>query len=242
VRRDKFLRVAAIGLVVYGLFGFGLLILAYVVTAQTFAQLDQLRRSVDDQRAALSGSLRATSQTLTTAATTFDDFATTLGQARQSSLQAAQFARDLSITMGEMAGAANIQIFGIQPLAGLGGGFGKASEQLAALGGDLDQTGQALGKNADDIGNIKSSVGQARIQVDALARAFDATVLPGSQPELLRPFQLAIYGLLIWLAGQAVVSIVLGVMLFHRSHQRIRSHRAERRAAAVAAQEILAKR
>jgi hypothetical protein len=242
VRRDKFLRVAAIGLVVYGLFGFGLLALAYVVTAQTFAQLEALRHSVEEQRAALSGSLRATSQTLTATSTTFDDFATTLGQARQSSLQASQFARDLGTTMGEMGAASNVQIFGFQPLAGLGGGFGKASQQLTALAGDLEQTGQALGKNVEDLDSIKTSVGQARVQVDTLARAFDATVLPGSQPELMRPFQLAIYGLLVWLAGQALVSVVLGVMLFHRSHQRIRAHHAERRAAARAAQEIIARR
>lgn len=242
MRRDKFLRVAAIGLVVYGLFGFGLLALAYVVASQTFAQLGELARSVEDQRIALSGSLRATSQTLATASESFDGFATTLGEAQQSSQQAAQFARDLSVTMGEMAGAANVSIFGLQPLAGLGIGFGRSSEQLAALGGDLDRTGEALGKNAADIGTIKVSVGQAQAQVDALARAFDSTALPGTQPELLRPFQLAIYGLLLWLAGQALVSIVLGAMLFHRSHQRILMNRLERRAAALAAEEILAKR
>jgi hypothetical protein len=242
VRRDKFLRVAAIGLVVYGLFGFGLLALAYVVTAQTFAQLEALSRSVEEQRAALTASLRTTSQTLVTTTTTFDDFATTLAQARQSSLQASQFARDLSTTMGEMGAASNVQIFGFQPLAGLGGGFGKASDQLTSLAGDLEQTGQALGKNAEDVGSIKSSVGQARVQVDALARAFDATMLPDTQAELMRPFKLAIYGLLLWLAGQALVSVVLGAMLFHRSHQRIRAHHAERRAAARAAQEIIAHR
>jgi hypothetical protein len=242
VRRDKLLRVAAIGLVVYGLFGFGLLALAYVVTAQTFAQLAALSRSVEEQRSALGGSLKATSETLAATSTTFDDFATTLAQARQSSLQASQFARELGGTMSEMGSASNVQIFGFQPLAGLGGGFGRASQQLDALAGNLEQTSQALGRNVEDVGTIKTSVGQARGQIDALARAFDATVLPGTQPELMRPFQLAIYGLLVWLGGQAVLGIVLGVMLFHYSHRRVRAHRAERRAAARAAQEIIAHR
>lgn len=239
VRRDRFLRVAAVGLVVYGVFGFALLGLAYTVAAQTFAQVDALRRSVDQQRVALSASLQTTSQALASAATTFDGFGTTLAEARGSSLQAAQFARELGTTMADMAAASNIQIFGLAPLGGLGAGFDRASQQLAGLGTDLERTGQALGKNVDDVAAIEASVAQARAQVDALARAFDATTLPGAQPELMRPFELAIYGLLLWLGCQALVSVVLGVMLFHRSHQRLRAHHVERRAATKAAHEIV---
>ena len=237
--RDRFLRVAAVALVVYGLFGFGLLALAYTLASQTFGQLRTLSASIDQERLALSGSLKSTSQTLAAASTSFDGFGTTLGQAKSSSLQAAQFARDLGATMDQMSAASNVQILGFQPLAGMGDGFGRASQQLAGLSQDLDQTGRALGQNADDVAAIKGSVAQARAQVDELARVFDATPLPGSQPELLRPFELAIYGLLLWLGCQALVSVVFGVMLFRRTHLRIRAHRAERRAAAHAAHAIV---
>lgn len=239
MRRDRFLRVAAVALVFYGLMGFGLLTLAYTVAARTFGQVQALSASIDQQRLALSGSLKATSQTLTAASTSFDNFGTTLGQARSSSLQAAQFARDLGGTMGEMAAASNVQILGFQPLAGMGSGFDRAGQQLAGLGDDLDKTGRALGQNADDLATIKGSVAQARAQVDALARAFDATALPGTQPELPRPFELSIYGMLLWLAGQALTSVVLGAILFRWSHMRLRAHRDERRAAARAAHEIV---
>src|SRR5438874_1708119 len=77
VQRDHFLRAAAIGLVVYGIFGFVLLGLAYVVASRSFDQIESLRRSLEDQRSALVGSLRATSQTLNMASTTFDDFGAT---------------------------------------------------------------------------------------------------------------------------------------------------------------------
>jgi hypothetical protein len=239
MRRDRFLRVAAIGLVVYGLFGFALLALAYSVASQTFAQLEALGRSVDQERLALSGSLRSTSQTLDATSGSFDGFGTTLGQAKTSSLQAAQFARDLGDTMAQMSAASNVNILGFQPLAGMGQGFDRAGQQLAGLGTDLEQTGQALGRNVDDVATIETSLVQARAQVDAVARAFDAASLPGTQPELMRPFELAIYGLLLWLGCQALVSIVIGVMLFHRSHLRLRAHHAERRAAARAAHEIV---
>src|SRR6187401_2309653 len=43
VRRDHVLRAAAVGLVLYGLFGFALLLLGFAIAWQTFAQIDQLR-------------------------------------------------------------------------------------------------------------------------------------------------------------------------------------------------------
>ena len=69
-----------------------------------------------------------------------------------------------------------------------------------------------------------------RTQIDALAGAFELTPLPGSTPGVLAPFRLAIYGLLVWLAGQALVSVLLGLALFDRQHRRIRAHHANRRA------------
>ena len=92
------------------------------------------------------------------------------------------------------------------------------------LGTDLDRTSQSLGQNTNDLNAIKGNLSDVRGQVDALARAFDAAPLPGGPAGSLQPFRLAIYGLLIWLAGQALVSVLLGAVLFERSHRRIRAH------------------
>jgi DNA repair ATPase RecN len=221
--RDKIIRAASVGLILYGLLGFVLLLLAYVVASQTFAEIDALRRSLDDERTALVDSLRATSHTLDAAATTFDDFGGTLAEAQTSSAQAASFANELSGTMSQMSTAMGVQVLGFQPLAQLGGGFQRASQQLAALSGDLARTSQALGKNASDVKSVQANVAQAKAQVDQLARTFDAAAIPGTRPETARPLQLAIYGLLFWLAGQAAVSVALGVVLFNWSHRRIRA-------------------
>lgn len=221
--RDKVIRAASIGLIVYGLLGFVLLLLAYVVASQTFAEIDALRRSLDDERTALVGSLHATSQTLDAAKTTFDDFGGTLAEAQASSAQAAHFAKDLSGTMSQMSAAMGVQVLGFQPLAQLGSGFQQASQQLAALSDDLDRTSQALGKNASDIKSVEANVAQAKAQVDQLARTFDAASIPGTRPQTTRPLELAIYGLLVWLGGQAAVSVALGVILFNWSHRRIRA-------------------
>lgn len=228
VVRDHVLRVAAVGLVLYGILGFVLIGLGYQIASRTFREIDAIGVSIAQQRDALVGSLRATSATLATAGASFDGFDKTLGEAQGTSRQAADFARGLSQTMADMSGAAQVQIFGIQPLGQLGQGFTQASGQLLALGDDLERTSQSLGQNAGGLKQVQGNLAQVRVQVDGLARAFETTPLLGAQAVDLTPFKLAIYGLLVWLAGQALVSILLGVALFDRAHARLRAYRAAR--------------
>jgi hypothetical protein len=230
MRRDKVLRAAAVGLVLYGLLGFALLLLGFSIVWQTFAGIDQLRDSLSGQRQGLVGALRATSTTLGSTAAGFDNVEKTLADARESSGQAAELARGMSRTMSDLAGAAQVQVFGFQPFGQLGQGFGQASGQMLQLGDDLDRTSQSLGQNAGDIRTIKANLSELRGQLDVVARAFDATPLLGGSSADLQPFKVAIYGLLVWLAGQAMVSVLLGAALFDRQHRRIRAHHAARHA------------
>jgi hypothetical protein len=230
VRRDQVLRAAAVGLVLYGLLGFALLLLGFSIVWQTFAGIDQLRGSLSGQRQGLVGALRSTSTTLESATAGFDNLEKTLADAHESSAGAAELARGMSKTMADLAGAAQVQVFGFQPFGQLGQGFNQASGQMLQLGDDLDRTSQSLGQNGGDIRAIKANLLEVRGQLDVLARAFEATPLLGGSPGDLQPFKLAIYGLLIWLAGQALVSVLLGAALFDRQHRRIRAHRAARRA------------
>jgi hypothetical protein len=224
VIRDKVLRIASIGLVLYGLFGFALVALGYSISSQTLGELEAVRSSLSEQRSSLVGTLRATSATLGSTASGFDNVNRTLGDARDSSQQAAELARGMSQTMTDLASASNVQVMGFSPFGQLGQGFGQASQQMQQLGADLDRTSQSLGQNTGDLTTIKANLGDVRSQVDALARAFEVTPLPGGPAGSLQPFRLAIYGLLIWLAGQALVSVLIGAALFERSHRRIRAH------------------
>lgn len=222
--RDHTLRLAAIGLIVYGLLGLALVAISSVVAWRTFEQLDQIGASIGEQRDALVGSLQATSGTLRSSTTAFDGIDATLGNARTSSTQAARFARDLSTTMGQLAVTAQLNIFGVQPLIGLADGFTRASEQLVGLGTTLDETGAALATTRGELGQVKADLGRVQQQVDRLARAFEATSLPigGQDAGGLPILRLAIFSLLLWLAGQAVVSILMGFVLLGRFRERRR--------------------
>jgi hypothetical protein len=230
VQRDQVLRAAAVGLVLYGLLGFALLLLGFSIVWQTFDGIEQLRGSLSGQRQGLVGALRATTTTLGSTATGFDNIEKTLGDARESSARAAELARGMSQTMTDLAGAAQVQVFGFQPFGQLGQGFSQAGAQMLQLGDDLERTSRSLGQNAGDIRTIRANLVDVRGHVDVVARAFEATPMLGGSPGDLQPFKLAIYGLLLWLAGQALVSVLLGAVLFDRSHRRIRAHRLASRA------------
>jgi hypothetical protein len=116
-----------------------------------------------------------------------------------------------------------LQLFGVQPLAGLGPGFARVSEQLQRLGADLDSTAAALGRNQAGVGATGAGLADVRQRIDALADSFAATPLLGGPLEALRLFRIAVYGLLLWLGGQAFVSVLLGVLLFRHAHLRLRA-------------------
>ena len=223
VIRDHVLRVAAIALILYGLLGFVLLGFAYLLARQTLAEVEAARTAIVAQRDSLVDVLRSTSRALDQTSRTFGTFGGTLDEAQRSARQAAGLARQTSTTAGEMERAMYVQFFGVQPLAQLGPGFARASEQLQQLGGDLESTADALGRNQAGVGATGAGLAEVRQRIDALANAFATTPLLGGPIEALRLFEIAIYGLLLWLGGQAFVSVLLGVLLFRHAHLRLRA-------------------
>src|SRR5262245_38064982 len=225
VIRDHVLRIAAIGLVLYGVLGFVLLGFAYLLARQTLAEVEAARLAIVEQRDGLVEVLRSTSRALDATSQTFGTFGGTLDEAQRSARQAASLARDTSMTALELEQAMYVQFFGVQPLAQLGPGFHRASEQMQQLGGDLESTAGALGRNQAGVGAASAGLADVRHRLDAVADAFATTRLLGGPIESLRLFEIAIYVLLLWLGGQAFVSVLLGVMLFRHAHLRLRARR-----------------
>lgn len=217
------LRLAAVALILYGLLGFGLLGFAYVVASRTLAEVEALRTNLIAQRDGLVSTLRATSTALAEASSTFETFGGTLTEAQRSSQRAAQLARDSSATATGLEQAMHVQFFGVQPLVGLAPGFAQAAEQMQRLGSDLEQTGEALAKNQGGVGATGAGLAEVKGRVDRLADTFETTPLLGGPADAFRLFRYAVYGLFLWLGGQAFVSVLLGVILFRHSGQRNRA-------------------
>lgn len=222
------IRAAGVALVVYSLFGLALLGLGWVVGTRALAELDAARASLEGQRVALVDSLRSTSQALETAARAFDGFGGALVEAERSARRAAAVAHDSSQAAGSLAQASSLQILGFQPLLPLVPGFERAADGLVRLGGDLEATADAMTSNGDGLRGTSQSLSDARARVDALADAFAATPLLGGPGDALRIFRLALYGLLLWILGQALFAGILGAWLIRHATQRLRAYSAAR--------------
>ena len=173
VRRDHVLRVAAVGLVLYGLLGFALLLLGFSIVQQTFAGIDQLRGSLIGQRDGLVGALRATSTNLSARPRPASTTSTDAGR------------RPRLVRPGGRAGARHVQDDGRPGRGepGLGARLpairaarpglraGQLPDGPARRGPRPDQplTRPEQRRSCDD--QVEHLLGQVRTQVDAVARA-----------------------------------------------------------------------
>src|SRR5436309_342142 len=112
-------RTAGLALAMYGVLGLFIAASMLVVGWSAFDQLNQLQRSLDLQRQALSASIRTVSQTVADTANSGSDFQQTVDGARNSADTASKMAFQTSINFRALADSVQFQVFGIQPLAGL---------------------------------------------------------------------------------------------------------------------------
>jgi hypothetical protein len=198
---------------VYGVAGLLLVGSAAIAVARPLDQLATLGRTVETQRGSLVSALRDTSRTLADAGAGFGGFEASLAQARSSTDRAAELARDVSATMGDIGRAMGLTVFGIQPFAAIAPQFDRAATQLQRLSSDLQGIGTALNRNSADLTTARTNLERVRSQVDRLATAADETEVPAATSSELELIRFGLYGLLAWLALQAAACVVLGLFL-----------------------------
>jgi hypothetical protein len=154
-------------------------------------------------------------RTVGAAATAFEGFDTSLGEAELSSSEAADLARDSAGTMEALARAMAIQVFGTQPFLPLSADFEQAAEQLAALGDDLEGIGSALGRNRGDVRLVATELSRTEQDLGELEAAFGIASggSPSGSAAGAASSGWALFG---WLGLQAVSCIAAGVMLLAR--------------------------
>lgn len=214
------LRGIGVGLILYGIVGLVIIAVALLVTVGAFARLDSLSDSVE-------GPLRSTSRTVGDASGAFGRFAVSLAEAQRSSDDAARLAGEAATTLEGLAGSIDITIFGSRPFGEAAEGFREVSEQLTALGTDLDAVSRSLGSNIVDVQRAGANLRNLRGEIDGLLAAFDR--VNADQPSStggVRAASLALYALLLWLAIPAIASLILGVVVLRFGISRAPSARA----------------
>jgi hypothetical protein len=212
--RDRFLRTAAIALVLYGLLGLCISVATFSVGSTTFTQVAALQTTLETERSALVRSIRTASGTLKDTANATTDFQKSIDGARLSADGASRLANDTSGTFRELSSSVNISIFGLQPLAGIAPQFASGADQLQQLAISLGNTRDALALNRADVQRVGNDLTQLQSELDAVAASLSRPGILGLGTATLMPFQVALYGLCLLVMLQSAFSIVAGIALY----------------------------
>jgi len=207
-------RSAAIALLVYGVLGLVTTIVMLIVGLATFKQIDALQATVERQRASLVRSIRTVSATVKDTATTTSNFETSIGGARDSADAASKLANDTAGTFRDLGAASNIQIFGVQPLAGIAPQFDRSADQLQQLAISLGATRDALAQNRNDIQRVGTDLTQLNGELDNIANSLDQPGTLGLSAQAQMAFQLVFYGVCLLMLLQSAFSLIAGIALF----------------------------
>ena len=210
-RQRRTLRVIGSALLVYGVIGLILLGVFGSVLAAPISDIDEISRSVEQQRVAALDSLEQATETVNLTADAVRGMDTSLTDARAATDRASTIALGVSTSMSQLANSMSITIFGIQPLVGLAEGFNQSSTQLSLLATDLASIGAALESNRDDAAAVAVNLDGLGVALDRLETAVragpDLTGAAGS----LEAVRVGILGLIVWLGVLAVGCVVAGL-------------------------------
>src|SRR5207237_6605623 len=154
------LRAAPIALIAYGVLGLLIAGTLLVVGGSTFHQIDELQSTLEAERAQLVGSMRTVSGTVRDTANSTTQFQNSIDGARTSADTASKLANDTAGTFRDMSAAMSIQIFGLQPLAGIAPQFNHSADQLQQLAISLGGTRDGLAQNRNDIQRVGTDLTQ----------------------------------------------------------------------------------
>jgi hypothetical protein len=213
------LRAAPVALVAYGVLGLVIAATLLVVGTSTFGQIAQLQSTLESERAQLVGSVRTVSATVRDTATSSSQFQRSIDGARTSADTASRLANDTAGTFRDLASGLNIQVFGLQPLAGVTPQFTRGADQLQQLAISLGTTRDALTENRNDVQRISTDLTQLQAQLDRMADTLSEPGLFGLPAQALLPFQFAFYGMCLLVVLQSVFSLIGGIALYRVSNQ-----------------------
>jgi hypothetical protein len=188
-------------LIVYAAVGLMLLIAALAVGLPMVARVQRLSDSA-------SGSILAAARSAQAASEAMAGFDDSLAQAQKGASDAATLSRDAARTLDGLSQAMGVSILGTQPLVDLADDFAASADQLAQLGGSLEQIGDAMDTSQGDVDQVAQELQGLTEQLTELAGATDAE-LAGADP----PLSWLFLGFLLWQGVQVVAAGLAGLLI-----------------------------
>jgi hypothetical protein len=213
-RRPGVWRAVGAFLIAWGVVGMILLALFFNGLAGPIADLNNMAASLEAQRAAAVKAIDNAKDTIDQTATSVRGMDTSLADAKAATDRAASIANDVSSTMADLADSMQINILGLQPLAGLAPGFSNAATQLGGLSTDLSTIGTSLDSNRDDAQAVAQSLDELSSSLTDFKTAVNAGPQLDDVARSLDSLRIGILALLAWLGALAIGAVVAGIGCF----------------------------
>ena len=213
-------RWVGLGLILYGLAGLVLAAGGAVLVSSSFRGVDRLADTIVAQRNTLALSLETTAAFVANAATSVTAVDDVLADSVEATRGAATMARSLATAADEVAVAATFQIFGQQPLATVATSFTRVGADARVLADQLDAAGATLGGTTTETDRLRADLVRVSEQIRTFNRGLTESAVLDDIESGFDPPRLVLYGLLGWLAAQALAAVVTGVVLIVTSRRR----------------------
>ncbi|HEY7600377.1 MAG TPA: hypothetical protein VH741_10665 [Candidatus Limnocylindrales bacterium] len=214
------LRVLGTLLIGYGLTGMLLLGVLAGLLAPPLDEVAQLAESVGEQQASALEALDEAAATARQTATAVRNVDASLIQAKAATDRAAGLSMGVAVSMRELGAAMTIDIFGIQPLAGLAPSFETSATNLDLLAGDLAAIGTALDGSRTDTQTVATGMDDLAAAITDLRRSVAASPDMSATIGALEPLRLGLLALLAWLLAAALGCVVAGLYCWLASRRR----------------------
>lgn len=210
-RRPGMWRFAGTALIVWGVVGMVLLALFFNGLAGPISDVNDMAASLAAQRTAAVAAIDHAKTTIEKTATGVRGLDTSLADAKAAIDRASGIATNVSTTMSGLADKMQLQIFGLQPLAGLSSGFSDAATQLNGLSTDLSTIGQSLAANQDDAQAVAQSLDDLSSSLADFTTAVNAGPQLDDVAKSLDSLRIGILALLAWLGALAIGAVAAGI-------------------------------
>ena len=203
-------------LVAFGVTGLALLVLAAVLVVGALGALGQAAASLEDQRVRLVALIEPTAQALDRSATTAENAGTSLEASGRAARDAAAMTAELATAMDSMATAAQIDVFGLQPFAGLADDLASVASRSRTLATNLETTAAALDANVLDSQATAADLRTLVVELEAMRSQLGTTqtggdpAAGGGSEGMIALARIVLLGLLAWLAVPALLAIRIG--------------------------------
>lgn len=214
------LRLLGLALLLYGTTGLIGTLYGASLVRQAFDRTRGLVVQATDERARALRALDAISSTLDDAAGAATNLGGLFDEGQASLTTAEQVASDVAVSLRQAAAVANVQLFGLQPLADLGPPFLQSAERLDDLARDLAQTSAAVGANSTDARRIGADFSSLKIEIEAMRPLLVASPTDPLSGESARLLELALSAILAWIGLQSLIALVSGLALLVASLHR----------------------